>query len=405
MNCWTDEQLMFREAVRRFVEAEVVPRREDLEHNGLPPYEILRSFYKTFEIGAAALGRFERSLAREAGEDVGSEPSSSAAETLIPIVEFARQSPGLVTALGVSAGLTATAVLRGGTREQKLRWAPDLLTLDKIGAWAITEPDSGSDAFGAMRATARGDGDGWVLNGTKTFITNGPYADTVVFLCKLDDGRPPRERDVLTFVLDRGMEGLELTRPSRKMGMHSSPTGEVIASDVRVGEDRLLRGPGTSAVNRESSGGGAKATFATERASVAAIAFGIIERCLELSVAYARDRIQFGRPIGEFQLIQLKLAHMEVARLNVENLVLQYIRMADAGSRPTLAQASAMKLYAAQAAVQVATDAVQVFGGNGYMAENHVEQLYRDARVLQIYGGTDEMQATRIAKDLLAASS
>lgn len=398
---WSDEQLMFRDAVRRFVDAEVAPRREDLEHNGLPPYDILRSFYKTFEVGDAALARFERSLARDAGEDVASEPPSSAAETIIPIVELARQSPGLVTAMGVSVGLTAGAILRAGDREQKLRWARDLLTLDTVGAWAITEPDSGSDAFGGMRASARRDGDQYVLNGAKTFITNGPYADTVVFICKLDDGRPPREREVLTFVLDRGMEGLELTAPVRKMGMHSSPTGEVVVSDVRVGDDRLLR---AAKRNRASAGDGAKATFSTERASMVALALGIIERCLELSVAYARDRVQFGRPIGEFQLIQLKLAHMEVARLNVENLVLQYIAMADAGVRPPLAQASSMKLYAAQAAVQVATDAVQVFGGNGYMAENHVEQLYRDARVLQIYGGTDEMQATRIAKDLLAAA-
>ena len=300
--------------------------------------------------------------------------------------------------MGVSVSLTAGAILRSGSREQKERWARDLLTLESIGAWAITEPDSGSDAFGSMRATAHVDGDGWVLNGSKTFITNGPYADTIVFICKLDDGRPPADREVMTFVLDRGMAGLEQTPPLRKMGMHSSPTGEVFATDVRVGEDRLLRAPRRAA---PSSRDGAKATFATERASIAAMALGIIERCLELSVGYARDRVQFGRSIGEFQLVQLKLAHMEVARMNVENLVLRYIAMVDAGVRPTLAEASAMKLYSAQSAVHVALEAVQVFGGNGYMAENQVEQLCRDSKVLQIYGGTDEIQVTHIAKDLL----
>lgn len=398
---WSDEQVMFRDAVRRFVDAEVAPRREEFEHGDLPPYDVLRAFYRTFEIGEAAIERFERSLAGERSE------ARSAAETLIPIIELSRHSPGMVAALGVSASLTAGAVLRAGTREQKERWARDLLTLDAIGAWAITEPDSGSDAFGSMRATARADGDGWILNGAKTFITNGPYADTIVFICKLDDGRPPREREVLTFVLDRGMPGVEQTPPLRKMGLHSSPTGEVFVTDVRVGEDRLLRAPqrtGTSPRTGVSARDGAKATFATERASVAAMALGIIDRCLELSVGYARERVQFGRPIGEFQLVQHKLAHMEVARLNVENLVLRYVALIDGGSRPTLAEASAMKLYAAQSATQVALEAVQIFGGNGYMSEHQVEQLCRDAKVLQIYGGTDEIQVTHIAKDLLRRS-
>jgi acyl-CoA dehydrogenase len=276
--------------------------------------------------------------------------------------------------------------------------------LKTIGAWAITEPDSGSDAFGAMRASARPEGDGWVLNGVKTFITNGPYADTVVFIAKIDDGRPWREREIATFVLDSGMPGLTQSRRLRKMGLHSSPTGEIVAVDVHVGPERRLLGSrpalGTGSVARARSN--AKATFASERASVAAMAFGVIERCLELSVEYASTRTQFGRRIGDFQLIQAKLARMEIARLNVENLVLRHIAEANSGLRPSLAAASAMKLYSATAAASVANDAIQVFGGNGYMAEHPVEQLFRDARVLQIYGGTDEMQTTEIARNLLA---
>jgi hypothetical protein len=171
--------------------------------------------------------------------------------------------------------------------------------------------------------------------------------------------------------------------------------------DVFVEEDRLLRGPERSEVNKKGSSG-ANATFAMERASIAATALGIVERCLELSIDYAKSRVQFGRPIGDYQLIQLKLAKMEVARLNIEHLLLQYMSMADEGVRPTLAEASAFKLYAAQAAMEVSLEAVQVFGGNGYMAENHVEQLCRDAKVLQIYGGTDEIQVRAIARDLLS---
>ena len=241
------------------------------------------------------------------------------------------------------------------------------------------------------------DGDGWVLNGAKTFITNAPDADTVVFICKLDDGRPLRERHIMTFVLDKGMPGLAQGRPMRKMGLHSSPTGEISVTDLRVGPDRRLNSP----TKKGPGSGGAKATFATERASVVAMALGMIEQCLELSVDYALTRVQFGKRIGEFQLIQLKLAKMEVARLNVANLLFRYVELVDGGTRPTLAEASAMKLYAAQSTMEVALEAVQVFGGSGYMAENQVEQLCRDAKILQIYGGTDEIQVTQVAKDLL----
>jgi hypothetical protein len=288
-----------------------------------------------------------------------------------------------------------------GTTRQKERWAVDLLTMDKIGAWAITEPGSGSDAFGSMRSTARRDGDEYVLNGSKTFITNGPYADTTVFICKLDDGEsPPEQRKVLSFVLDRGMPGFEQSKPLRKMGMHSSPTGELFLDDVRVGRDRLI---GETEDLPAGGRDGAKATFQQERSGVAAMALGIIEECLQLSVQYAKDRVQFGKPIGEFQLIQDKLARMEVARLNVQNLVFRTMEMGAAGVTMTLAEASAMKLYSARAATEVALEAVQLFGGNGYMSEFRVEQLARDAKVLQIYAGTDEIQITAIAKDLLRA--
>jgi hypothetical protein len=249
-----------------------------------------------------------------------------------------------------------------------------------------------------MKSTARRDGDEYLLNGSKTFITNGPYADTIVFICKLDEGNPPAERKILSFVLDSGMPGLEQSPPLRKMGMHSSPTGQLFLNDVRVGRDRLV-----GETEDVPSGGreGAKDTFSMERSGVAAMALGIIEECLELSVGYAKDRVQFGQPIGNFQLIQEKLARMEVARLNVENLVFRSIEVAQAGKGLTFAEASAMKLYSARAATEVAMEAVQLFGGNGYMAEYRVEQLARDAKVLQIYAGTDELQIVAIAKDLL----
>jgi alkylation response protein AidB-like acyl-CoA dehydrogenase len=404
---WSEEQQMIRDAVRQFVQAEIAPRREELEHGDLPPYDILRKLFATFGMDAMAREGFKARIEREKRIAAGEEepgPSgerrgdSGAGMTLIPIIEICRHSPGMVTAMGVSMGLTAAAINSRGTIAQKERWALDLLTMDKIGAWAITEPGSGSDAFGSMRSTARRDGDEYVLNGSKTFITNGPYADTTVFICKLDEGNAPEERKVLSFVLDKGMPGFEQSKPLRKMGMHSSPTGELFLTDVRVGRDRLI-----GETEEVPSGGreGAKDTFSMERSGVAAMSLGIIDRCLELSVQYAKDRVQFGQPIGEFQLIQEKLARMEVARLNVQNLVFRFIEMGQAGKSLTLAEASAMKLYSARAAVEVALEAVQLHGGNGYMAEFQVEQLARDAKVLQIYAGTDEIQITHIAKDLL----
>jgi hypothetical protein len=402
---WSDEQLAIRDAVRRFVDEEVKPNVEELEHGDTPPYEVIRKLYRTFGLDGLARDSFKRALERKTSGTAAperSEGGGNAAMTLIPIIELCHYCPGIVTALGVSTGLAGGTIMKGGTPGQMERWGLDLMTLDKVGAWAITEPDSGSDALGGMKSSALRDGDEYVLNGSKTFITNGPYADTIVFYAKLDDGSdtPLRQRPVLTFILDSGMPGLERSKPFRKMGLHSSPTGELFLTDVRVGKDRLLgetEGKGGNE-GRES----AKGNFTTERAGVAAMSLGLIEECLKLSVQYAKDRLLWERPIAEFQLIQLKLARMEVARLNVENLVFRHIELSAAGKSLTLAEASAMKLYSAQAASEVAMEAVQLFGGNGYMSEFRVEQLARDAKVFQIYAGTDEIQVTHIARDLLS---
>jgi alkylation response protein AidB-like acyl-CoA dehydrogenase len=373
----------------------------------------MRKLYDTFGIAEMQKARFQSLMEKARKRDAsGTEKSVRSdgggrgegsgdmmAMQMILIMELSRYFPGLVTALGVSVALTSEAILSRGTTAQKERWGAPLLTLEKIGAWAITEPGAGSDAFGSMKATARRDGEGgYILNGTKTFITNGPYADTMVFICKLEDGSQPKERKVLSFVLDRGMPGLTQSKPLRKMGVHSSPTGELYLQDVRVTADRLI-GESEDAYGRS----GAKETFGAERTGVVAMALGMVDRCLELCVAYAKEREQFGRPIGEFQLVQLKLAKMEVARMHLQNLLFRQIELAGAGKRMSLAEASACKLYAAQAAMEVTLEAVQVFGGSGYMAEYQVEQLCRDAKALQIYGGTDEIQITQIARGLLSS--
>lgn len=409
---WSEPHKMVRTAVQQFIQAEIVPNLDALEHGDTPPYGVLRKMLKTFGMDQMAKAQFDKMIEREKAVAAGQAPAEKSegaasmigkgdelAMSMIPMIELSKYCPGMVTAMGVSMGLGGGAIMNKGTLEQKQRWGLDVITMKKICSWAITEPGSGSDAFGAMKSTARRTPDGgYVLNGSKTFITNGPYADVIIFICKLDEaGVSPKDRKVLTFVLDSGMEGLVQSKPLRKMGIHSSPTGELFLQDVKVGPDRLLGGS-----EDKQSRSGAKETFTQERSGVCAMALGIVERCIELSLEYAKQRVQFGRPIGEFQLIQAKIAEMEVARVNLQNLVFRFIEMAQEGKQMSLAEASASKLYSARTAVMVASEALQIHGGNGYMVEYRVEQLLRDARILQIYGGTDEIQVNAIAKDLLS---
>jgi alkylation response protein AidB-like acyl-CoA dehydrogenase len=347
---------------------------------------------------------FDTAIARaESGESGGDAMSAlDPAMGVIVSSEFCRVSMGIPAAIGVSVGLAGGTINARGSVEQRKRWARDLMTFAKVGAWAITEPDAGSDAFGGMRTSVKRDGDEWVLSGQKTFITNGPYADTIVVYAKHDDGSglDRRNQPVLTFVLDSGMPGLTQSPPLRKMGMHSSPTGQLFFDEVRLGDDRLLgsaSSPGAADEGRDS----ARANFVTERIGIAALALGVIEECQRLCIEYARSRELWGQSIGEFQLIQLKLAQMEVARVNVRNMVFSTIEQRRAGTLPSLAEASAIKLYSSTAATDVAMEAVQLFGGNGYMAEYRVEQLARDAKSLMIYAGSNEVQVTHVAKGLL----
>ncbi|HEY2206533.1 MAG TPA: acyl-CoA dehydrogenase family protein [Pseudonocardia sp.] len=423
---WSDTELMIREAIRGFVDKEVRPHVDALESGELPPYEIIRKMYAAFGIGAMAEESLRRSLDRERAaqaaraqgieppardEDTGATGETAGREAMVAILtsELAGVSLGIVTSMGVSVGLTAATIRSRGTLAQKERWLPKLATFEHVGAWAITEPDSGSDAFGGMTTYARRDGEGgYLLNGRKTFITNGPYADVTVVFAKLDEGggsgADRRDRTVLTFVLDRGMPGFSQGKPFKKMGLMSSPTGELFFDGVRVGADRLLGEREPDAATGDSRDE-VRSGFTVERIGVASLALGIINECHRLSVEYARSRTLWGQEIGRFQLIQLKLARMEIARINVQNMVFAAIEKQRAGRTISLAEASAMKLYSAEAATEVAMEAVQLFGGNGYMAEYRVEQLARDAKSLMIYAGSNEIQVTHIAKGLLASGS
>jgi alkylation response protein AidB-like acyl-CoA dehydrogenase len=410
---WSDTDLMVRDAVRQFVDKEIRPHLDELESGQLSPYPIARKLFNQFGLDAMAAEAVKKMLDRErsgskkqdSSEDSGGMGAQGSMVAVL-VSEVARVSIGLLSTVGVSLGLGATTIMSRGTLAQKERWLPELMTLEKIAAWAITEPDSGSDAFGGMKTHVKRDGEDYILNGQKTFITNGPYADVLIVYAKLDEGDPSldaeakRNRPVLVFVLDAGMEGLTQGKPFKKMGMMSSPTGELFFDNVRLTPDRLL---GES--EQHDGGDGresARANFSAERVGIAMMALGIINECHSLCVDYAKTRTLWGKNIGQFQLIQLKLAKMEVARMNVQNMVFQIIERQQSDKPLTLAEASAIKLYTSEAATDVAMEAVQLFGGNGYMAEYRVEQLARDAKSLMIYAGSNEVQVTHIAKGLLS---
>ncbi|MBF6145467.1 acyl-CoA dehydrogenase [Nocardia sp. 852002-20019_SCH5090214] len=402
---WSDEDLMLRDAVRGFIKKEIEPHVDRLESGALPPFDIIRKLYATFGLDEMAREGLAKSLAREEAGTPGKSGGFSGSGSMGVILnsELAGVSLGLVASMGVSLGLAVGTIRSRGTLAQKKRWLPELVTFEKVGAWAITEPDSGSDAFGGMKSYVRRDGEDYILNGRKTFITNGPYADVTVVYAKLDeeDGTDRRDRKVLTFVLDKGMPGFVQSAPFKKMGMNSSPTGELVFDNVRLTPDRLL-----GETENPAKGDGkdsAKESFAAERIGIASLALGIINECHRLCVDYAKSRTLWGKEIGHFQLIQLKLAEMEVARINVQNMVFNAIERTAAGESVSLAEASAMKLYSSRAATEVAMEAVQLFGGNGYMSEYKVEQLARDAKSLMIYAGSNEIQVTHIAKGLLNA--
>jgi alkylation response protein AidB-like acyl-CoA dehydrogenase len=412
---WSDTDLMVRDAVRQFVDKEVRPHLDELESGELSPYPIARKLFSQFGLDVMAAESVKKMLDRERakqnGDASGEKPDSAddsgglnvqGSMVAVLVSEIARVSIGLLSTASVSLGLGAATIMSRGTLAQKERWLPELMTLEKIAAWAITEPDSGSDAFGGMKTYVKRDGQDYILNGQKTFITNGPGADVLVVYAKLDDGDASvdkRNRPVLVFVLDAGMEGLTQGKPFKKMGMMSSPTGELFFDSVRLGPDRLLGG------SEQLAGGdgrdSARDNFAAERIGIAMMALGIINECHRLCVDYAKTRTLWGKNIGQFQLIQLKLAKMEIARMNVQNMVFATIERQQAGKPLTLAEASAIKLYSSEAATEVAMEAVQLFGGNGYMAEYRVEQLARDAKSLMIYAGSNEVQVTHIAKGLL----
>jgi alkylation response protein AidB-like acyl-CoA dehydrogenase len=376
---------------RTFARERILPRARELEQQGGAPGPSVPLVALMREL-AEVLGLPE--LARDAARDPAANDAllSSPELTGMLLYELARVLPGFALSLGASLGLCGQSLLRRGTPAQRERWAAPVLGFARIGCWALTEPEAGSDAF-ALRAVARRIADdGFSLSGEKAFITNAPIADVFVVYARVEGA--PHEDEIRPFVLERADHGLSTGLPLDKMGMRASPTGSIYLDDVRVPADRLLGDA------EESGKRSAMLTLLGERSGLAGMALAIIEESLQLAIAYAKERRQFGQPIAQFQAVQLRLARMYAAQEAVRALLDRGRAMATSGE-PGLAWFCAAKYTASTLATECALEAVQVLGGNGYTADYRVEGLARDAKLLEIGGGTSDIQLLTVARELL----
>ncbi len=373
----TPDEVALRDATREIVRREVGPIADRMDREDWFPREVFG------RLGTQGL------LAPTLPTDVGGLGLSYRAQAVI-LEEVARASPALALSVGAHSNLFADNVARNGSPEQRRTYLPEVASGRAIGALALTESGAGSDAVSiATRAERRGSE--YVLNGTKQFITNGPVASVLLVYAKTAPELGPR--GISAFLVRAGTPGFSVSRSLDKMGMRGSPTGELAFRDVRVPvADRL--GAENEGV-RIMMGG-----LNVERAVLAAIPVGIIEECLERSVAYARAREQFGAPIGRFQLIQVKLAAMYTDLAAARLLLLAALE--EVSRRPEQRAASAAALtFASEASTRAALEAIQVHGGNGYMRDLPLERLARDAKLLEIGAGTSEIRRLLIARELL----
>jgi alkylation response protein AidB-like acyl-CoA dehydrogenase len=387
----TDTERLLRDTFRSYFTRELEPHVPAMERGEMLPYPLMRPMHEA--LGLDAL------LSRTPKDGGGSDadPSGLGANTIryartTFTVEMSRVSPSFTLSYGASLGLFAGNVLNKGTPEQIERFARPVLRTEKIGCWGLTEPGSGSDALGGMKTTARRDGDHYVLNGSKTFITNAPYADVFLILARVE-GDGADAGSIQSFIVERGTPGLTTGPPMKKMGMRGSPTGEIFLDDVRIPADQLLGGG-----VRER--GHVKASLASERIGLAVMSYGIAERCYEIARDYALQRRQFGRAIAEYQMIQSRLARMYVAVSNSRRIVYADY-LAGRALKESVADVCAGKLYCAEMGTFVAFEAIHILAGNGYMEEYVVERLARDAKLIELGGGTTEMQILTIARELL----
>ncbi|MGD0588478.1 MAG: acyl-CoA dehydrogenase family protein [Thermoplasmata archaeon] len=366
-----------REAARRFARKEIAPVADRMDREDYFPRDVFARLGSHGFLGLTVPEKF------------GGLGLSYVAQALV-LEEIARVSPALALSVGAHSNLFADNVARNADDDQRAAFLPAITSGEAIGALALTEPDAGSDAV-SIRTTAERHGDHYVLNGTKQFITNGPVADSMLVYAKTAPEKGPK--GISAFLVRRGASGFSVAKSLDKMGMRGSPTGELAFQGVEVPRDQLV-GRENDGVRIMMSG------LNVERAVLAAIPVGIIAECLDRSVAYARQREQFGQKIGRFQLIQAKIAEMysdlEASRW------LMYAALESVKADPRNLRASAAALtFASEASTRAALEAIQVHGGYGYMRDLPLERLARDAKLLEIGAGTSEIRRLIVARELL----
>lgn len=371
-----EEYIKLRDEVRKFNLKELAPVAAEYDERESFPSDVLKK--------AAVLGYVGPHLPEQYGGMTDYYAKAVVYE------ENCRVSFGYNLSLNASDLLFANNVSRHGNDEQKQKYLSPIIKGEKIGCWALTEPDAGSDAL-SITTTWKKDGGEYIINGRKTFITNAPIADFFIVIARKPGST--KAEGGCAFILEKGMPGLSTGKPFKKLGGRCSPTGEIILEEVRVSKDHLL--------GKESNG--FKDMFSSldvERAYTPLSSIGIAQACLDEALLYSKQRKQFGRYISEFQLVQEKLAVMsselEVARQYVYNLIELMVQ----GKKITK-EASIAKLFASGMVNRAAREAIQIMGGYGYIREYNVERYFRDAKLLEIGAGTSEIQKLIIAKELL----
>jgi alkylation response protein AidB-like acyl-CoA dehydrogenase len=379
----TDDQQMLRDAVRVLADDRIAPRAAEIDKTAEFPQDV-RELLAAHDILALPFP--------EAYGGIGGDLLT----VCLAIEQISRvcATSGLILAV---QELGSLPILLAGTDDQKDRWLPDLASGKHLIAFAITEAEAGSDAAAARTRAVR-DGDDYVIDGAKRFISQGSVADLVVVFAATDtDAQTPRHRRLTAFVVETATPGFEVTRIEHKMGIRGSPTAELAFTRMRI--------PAANRLGEEGDGFKiAMQTFERSRPGIAAQAVGIAQGALEVATAYARERKQFGKPIGELQMIQAMLADMDAGTEAARQLLYKACVEIDSGT-PEAARWSAMcKLVAGDTAMRVTTDAVQVLGGYGYIDEFPVERMMRDAKITQLYEGTQQIQRLVIARSLLGRS-
>ena len=373
-----EEQRILRETIRKFVENEVVPRAEEIDHEDRFPRDLFLALGK--------LGLFGITVPEQYG---GS--GSGLLSQAIVVEELARASSGLASCYAAHSNLVVDNLNRHANDRQKRKYFPDLCTGKKIGCLAITEPGSGSDAL-AMRTRADRDGDSYLLNGTKIFITNGPIADVIVTYAKT--APELGSKGISTFIVEKDFPGFSVGRKIEKLGHKGSPFGELVYEDCRVPKENLV-GEENAMVRMVLSG------LYRERVVWSAEAVGIAQGAFDIARKYALEREQFGRPLAGFQMIKEKLADMALEIHIGRTLIQRCAAMADSGINADVGlEASYAKLYACEMAERVSSKALHILGGYGYAKEFQVERFFRDAKAMPIGAGTSEVQRLIIARRL-----